>query len=98
MKKNLAALTIPLFFSIGMAASPVLADDHGPFRLFIDRDVNTFAVLPNGVRFPEGIAANPANGDIYTATFDGGHQNKLLRFNRHGELIASRDFGITPLL
>ena len=32
--------------------------------------VRTFAVLPDGVRFPEGIAANPANGDIYVGTFD----------------------------
>ena len=97
MKKNLVALAVPLFFSIGMAAGPVLADDNGN-RLFIDRDVDTFAVLPDGVRFPEGITANPANGDIYVATFDGGNQNKLLRFNRDGALVASRDFGITPLL
>ncbi len=97
MKKNLAALAIPLFFSIGMTAGPVLADGHSN-RLFIDRDVDTFAVLPDGVRFPEGITANPANGDIYVATFDGGNQNKLLRYDRHGNLVATRDFGITPLL
>jgi len=108
MKKNLAALAIPLFFSIGMSAVPALADDHsdrGNRQLFIDRDVDTFAVLPTGVRFPEGITANPANGDIYTATFDSPNpktnpnpNNKLLRFDRHGRLIASRDFGTTPLL
>ena len=63
MKKNLAALAVPLFFSIGMTTGPVLADGNGN-RLFIDRDVDTFAVLPDGVRFPEGITANPANGDI----------------------------------
>ncbi len=97
MKKNLAALAIPLFFSIGMTTGPVLADGNGN-RLFIDRDVDTFAVLPDGVRFPEGITANPANGDIYVGTFDGGNQNKLLRFNRRGDLVASRGFGITPLL
>src|SRR5467141_3829435 len=77
MKKNLAALAVPLFFSIGMTTGPV---------------------LPDGVRFPEGITANPANGDIYVATFDGGNQNKLLRYDRHGTLVASRVFGITPLL
>ena len=108
MKKNLAALAIPLIFSIGMTAGPALADDHsdrGNRQLFIDRDVDTFAVLPTGVRFPEGITANPANGDIYTATFDSPNpktnpnpKNKLLRFDRHGRLIASRDFGTTPLL
>jgi DNA-binding beta-propeller fold protein YncE len=97
MKKNLAALAIPLFFSIGMAAGSALAEGNSS-RLFIDRDVDTFAVLPDGVRFPEGITANPANGDIYVATFDGGNQNKLLRYNRRGSLVASRDFGITPLL
>src|SRR2546429_5981332 len=88
MKKNLVALAVPLFFSIGMAAGPIHADDGHRSRLFIDRDVDTFAVLPNGVRFPEGITANPANGDIYTATFDApgpGNptpKNKLLRFDR----------------
>jgi len=100
MKKNLAALAIPVLFSIGMTAGPVLADDHGK-GLFIDRDADTFAVLPDGVRFPEGITANPANGDIYTATFDappGNHPNKLLRYDRRGKLVASRDFGNTPLL
>jgi len=97
MKKNLAALAVPLFFSIGMTTGPVLADGNAN-RLFIDRDVDTFAVLPDGVRFPEGITANPANGDIYVATFDGGNQNKLLRYDRHGTLVASRVFGITPLL
>jgi len=98
MKKNLAALAIPLFFSIGMTAGPVFADDGHRSRLFIDRDVDTFAVLPDGLRFPEGITANPANGDIYVANFDGGNQNKLLRYDRHGRLLATRDFGITPLL
>jgi sugar lactone lactonase YvrE len=97
MKKNLAALAIPLFFSIGMTAGLALADSRSN-RLFIDRDVDTFAVLPDGVRFPEGITVNPANGDVYVATFDGGNQNKVLRYNRQGRLVASRDFGITPLL
>ena len=96
MKKNLAALAVPLFFSIGMAAGPVLADDDRPFKLFIDRDVDTFAVLP--VRFPEGITANPANGDIYVANFDGGNRNVLLRYDRRGRLLATREFGFTPLL
>jgi len=94
MKKNLATLAIPLFFSIGMTAGPALADGHSS-RLFIDRDVDTFAVLPDGVSLPEGITANPANGDIYVSTFTG--PSKLLRYNRHGKLLAQRDFG-APLL
>ena len=97
MKRHLAVLAVPLFISIGMAAGSALADGRSN-RLFIDRNVDTFAVLPDGVRFPEGIAANPANGDIYVATFDFGNPNKLLRYDRHGQLRAQRDFGNTPLL
>ena len=73
-------------------------------HLFIRRDVDLFAVLPDGVRHAEGITANPANGDVYVATFvppserNPDPKNKLLRFDRHGELVASQDFGKTPLL
>jgi sugar lactone lactonase YvrE len=57
-----------------------------------------FATLPAGVRFPEGITANPATGDVYVATFDfGPNQNKLLRYSRHGQLLGTRDFG-APML
>ena len=58
-----------------------------------------FATLPDGVRFPEGITANPKTEEIYVATFDfGPNSNKLLRFNKQGQLVAERDFGGTPLL
>jgi hypothetical protein len=58
-----------------------------------------FATLPEGARFPEGITANPASGDIFVGTFDAGApNNQLLRFDRHGRLEASRAFGTTPLL
>jgi DNA-binding beta-propeller fold protein YncE len=61
--------------------------------------VGEFATLPEGVRLPEGIAANPATGEIYVGTLDfGPNANKLLRFNRQGQLVAQRDFGGTPLL
>jgi DNA-binding beta-propeller fold protein YncE len=60
-----------------------------------------FATLPAGVRFPEGITANPATGDVYVATFDfdtsGKHPNKLLRYNRQGQLLGSRHFD-SPML
>jgi DNA-binding beta-propeller fold protein YncE len=71
-----------------------LADDQGR------RDaVQRFATLPDGVRFPEGITANPATREIYVGTFDfGPNPNKLLRFDHNGRLIAQRDFGATPLL
>ena len=63
--------------------------------------VRTFAVLPDGVRFPEGIAANPANGDVYVGTFDFGGPNALLRYDFRGRLLgqprlrrpAARDCG-----
>jgi DNA-binding beta-propeller fold protein YncE len=95
MKKKLAVLAVPFLFSIGLSAGPVLADNGHGKGLFIDRDVDTFAVLPDGVSHPEGITANPANGDIYVSTFT--PPFKLLRYNRHGRLLAQLDFG-QPLL
>ena len=87
-----------LLAAVACGAGTTIANDNDSRRLIIDRDVDTFAVLPDGVRFPEGITANPMNGDIYVGTFDGGNQNKLLRYNRHGRLVASLNLGIAPLL
>lgn len=87
-----------LLAAVATGGSTVLADGDHSRRLFIDRDVDTFAVLPEGVKFPEGITANPKNGDIYVGTFEGGAQNKLLRFDRRGRLEATRIFGAAPLL
>jgi DNA-binding beta-propeller fold protein YncE len=62
-------------------------------------DVHAFAYLPDGVRYPEGITADPATGNIYVGTFDfGPNANKLLRYSKDGVLIATKDFGATPLL
>ncbi|HSD44490.1 MAG TPA: SMP-30/gluconolactonase/LRE family protein [Burkholderiales bacterium] len=81
-----------------VASGPVWSDDDHR-RRGGDDDVQAFATLPASVRFPEGITANPRTGEIFVATFDfGPNSNKLLRFSRHGKLIASRDFGGTPLL
>jgi len=68
--------------------------------LVVDRNApNEFATLPDGVRFPEGITANPATGDIFVGTFDfGPNANKLMRFGKNGKLAAIKDFGGTPLL
>jgi hypothetical protein len=72
------------------------ADDRGPFE---SAGVEQFAVLPDGVRFPEGITADPGTGEIYVGTFDfGPNANKLLRFGKNGRLIEQRDFGKAPLL
>lgn len=91
MNKLLTVFISLLLIGAGAAwANDDRDDDRGTVR--------RFATLPDGVRFPEGITANPVNGDIYVATFDGGNQNRLLRYNRHGQLVAQRDFGIEPLL
>ena len=96
---NILKACLPLLFAVlASGAGTVLADGDHSGRLFIDRDVDTFAVLPEGVKFPEGITANPRNGDIYVGTFEGGAQNKLLRFDRRGRLEAARNFGPEPLL
>jgi DNA-binding beta-propeller fold protein YncE len=87
------------FVAIGILACAAVsrANDRGP--LLFGGAVEEFAVLPDGVRFPEGITANPANGDIFVGTFDSGpNANKLLRFSRGGRLLAQKDFGGTPLL
>ena len=61
-------------------------------------DAVGFATLPEGVRFPEGIATNPATGDVFVGTFDFGGPNELVRIGRNGRVEAIRDFGGTPLL
>ena len=59
----------------------------------------TFAVLPDGVRFPEGIALDAGTGNLFVATFDfGPNENQLLRYDSHGRLEAQKSFGPTPLL
>jgi DNA-binding beta-propeller fold protein YncE len=94
MKKHLVTAIAAVAVAIGIGAARA-AD-----QLVLDRNAAIqFAVLPDGVRFPEGIAANPATGDIFVATFDfGPNANKLLRFVNNGQLSAVRDFGGTPLL
>jgi len=61
-------------------------------------ETQVFAALPDGVRYPEGITADPATGAIYAATFDQGAPNKLLRYDRNGRLQASKDFGSQIML
>ncbi len=83
-------------YALMTVAGVAHADDRSPI---VSAEPEQFAVLPDGVRFPEGLTANPATGDIYVGTFDfGPNPNKLLRFASNGHLAAMRDFGGTPLL
>jgi sugar lactone lactonase YvrE len=98
MKTWLTRCAFPLLIAIGAVTGTAWANDDS------DGDRNAakqFATLPDGVRFPEGITANPATREIYVGTFDAGpgaHPNKLLRFSPNGHLVAQRDFGAQPLL
>ena len=65
-----------------------------------------FISLPDDLKFPEGITRNPSNGDLYVGTFNVPNPNinaiplnSLLRYNKHGRLLARTDFsGLTPLV
>jgi DNA-binding beta-propeller fold protein YncE len=88
---------LPALISLLLVGGPAWAHDDDSSNAG-GGVVRNFVTLPDDVRYPEGIAANPANGDIYVGTFDGGAPNELLRYSRDGKLLARRDFGITPLL
>lgn len=92
MRTIRAALAAALALSATVVSAPADA------QAIVSDNVRTFAVLPDGVRLPEGISANPANGDIYVGTFDFNSPNRLLRYDARGRLLGSRDFGATPLL
>ncbi len=85
---------------MGVALSLGIEAAHAADTLMLDRNAAIqFATLPDGARFPEGITANPATGDIFAATFDfGPNANKLVRFSNNGQLTAIKDFGGTPIL
>ena len=95
--KNMRKTISCLVMSIVLSASAIVAwGDRGPI---VDRSaIKEFAQLPDGVRFPEGITANPDTGEIFVSTFDFNGNNKLLRFKANGKLVAQKDFGGTPLL
>ncbi|HSI59689.1 MAG TPA: hypothetical protein VLA16_19165 [Ideonella sp.] len=81
-----------------LAAAPAQAAEAGPLQI----ELQPFAALPDGVRHPEGLAANPLNGEVYVGTFDArmpetARNNQLLRYSAEGRLIAQRSFGATPL-
>jgi DNA-binding beta-propeller fold protein YncE len=93
MKLPALALAVAALLTCAM---PARGDSDRPAQAFTPVE---FAVLPDGVRYPEGIAANPANGDIVVATFDfGPNRNALLRYDRQGRLLARVDMGAQPML
>ncbi len=106
MKKFVTACIVIGIGAVGAGVSFADEDqdrgkDNEKDKVVIRDAVQRFATLPDGVRHPEGITANPANGDIYASTFDappGNNPNKLLRWDRNGKLVALRDFGNEPLL
>jgi sugar lactone lactonase YvrE len=84
-----AALVLAAFAQIAQASN------DGP----ASGNAAGWANLPAGVRYPEGITANPANGDIFVGTFDfGPNANKLVRFGHNGQVEAQKDFGGQALL
>jgi DNA-binding beta-propeller fold protein YncE len=93
MKRTLLAVLAAAVVAAAPAGAP--AHDFGPPWIATSH----FATLPEGVRFPEGVTADPATGAIYVATFDfGPNANKLIRFDRNGRIAATRDLGATPVL
>jgi len=82
MKKHLR-IVLSLVI-VAMMAGPALAE--------------TFATLPEGIAYPEGIAINPSSGDIFVSTFSFEGNNTLLRYDKQGNLLAQIDFSTTPLL
>jgi len=72
---------------------------HGdPLQLAVE----PFALLPEDVRYPEGLAVAPDSGEVFVGTFDARlpaeqRNNQVLRFSAKGELLARRSFGATPL-
>jgi DNA-binding beta-propeller fold protein YncE len=91
-RSSLARLT--LLTTLALQAGPALGDGR-PDTI----EVETFATLPPDVRFPEGVAVDPARGDVFVGTFDFGPEtNKLVRIGRNGRIEAVRDFAGTPLL
>lgn len=68
----------------------------------LDMPVQHFAWLPEGVRYPEGLAVAPGSGEVYVGTFDARlpqeqRNNQVLRFSSEGELLARKAFAATPL-
>ena len=97
-EKTMRRILLAMGAACAMASAIGVA--HAGDGLVLDRNAALkFATLPDGVRYPEGITADPATGDVFVATFDfGPNANKLMRFAKNGKLAAVRDFGGSPML
>jgi DNA-binding beta-propeller fold protein YncE len=97
MNKLWTACLAAVGIAIAIPAAHADGNNNAPAWI----DAQEFATLPEGVRYPEGITANPATGDIFVGTFDGNPahpNNKLIRLGRNGRVEAQKDFGPQPLL
>ena len=82
-------LSITTLFGVARADDKVTVDPKA---------AKEFAVMPEGIPFPEGITINPDNGDVIVSTFSFNPSNWLVRFSKKGKLIAVADLGPAPLL
>lgn len=93
------ALLHPLALALCVLGQGAIAGEvSGPRRIAVE----PFITLPADVRHPEGLASNPANGDLFVGTFDAREpatlrNNQVLRYSASGKLLARYPFGATPL-
>jgi sugar lactone lactonase YvrE len=64
--------------------------------------IEAFITLPADFVHPEGLASNPANGDVYVGSFDAREpaskrNNQVLRYSATGKLLGRNRFGPQPL-
>ena len=93
--KKLVALFILIMFAPNSAGTVLAFSDNNDV-IVKSSAAKKFAVLPEGVNLPEGITANPYNGDIIVGTFES--PGRLLRYDRRGKLVAQVSVGPAPLL
>jgi sugar lactone lactonase YvrE len=82
-------LSITTLFNVARADEKVTVEPKA---------AKVFAVMPEGIPFPEGITINPDNGDVIVSTFSFNPPHWLVRFSKKGKLIAVADLGPAPLL
>ncbi|MDQ8020801.1 MAG: hypothetical protein REI94_03120 [Moraxellaceae bacterium] len=85
-----------------LLSSSLMAQSRQPANGFTSIAVQTAIALPADIRHPEGLASNPANGDLYVGTFDArepanARNNQVLRYSAGGKLLARYSFGPQPL-